>query len=1026
LRDDGKTEEDDVLSMDSDLTLQCRNKDNELDERLEEDGLDDISVVGDIKEMEGNFSAAARPDDVEAEPREWDRWSVLNFVSSRDKPALICHGDYDESKHSRLFNGFRRLLERRYRRNVLRSFLKYLRKKYAGKKRSRSINALNPPEWIRIRGKVKAKKNSGKMWELERDLEVGKDAVCRAADSTWWSWEAGSTLFFWRWPARCQKSARDGTKLFVDWSNMPNYMDRQRWPVDELQRQKMEKKIRKVRARGYIKPGFVKSLTGFFAVPKAGTDIRIVYDATQCGLNEALWAPNFFLPTVDSILRNAACGTWFGDIDLGEMFLNYALDLDLRAYAGVDLTELDRDKIGKDGGRVLECWNRTLMGFRPSPYVATQMFAWSEEIIVGDHLDISNPFFWDKVIENLPGTESYDPMMPVVYKWNSHNNDMACFFGTYIDDIRSGGPTEIACHAASRRIASRINYLGQQDAPRKRGHPATRPRTWAGANCMSQEANGLYVFSTHGKWNKVKIIVTKWLDRLGGDMNNLEHKDLEKDVGFLCHVSRTYPTMTPYLKGFYNTLNGWRVDRDSGGWKIGKTAWLELMSSDILFDEGSDLSESFENKKRVFMHKHHVDQPGVVKPAPRLKHDLKALKELFEADLPSMRLVRGKRIGASIIGFGDASGAGFGSSWQKGKSIAFRFGTWGDEMNYESSNLRELKNLVDTLEEMDKQENGLNGFEVFLFTDNSTAENAFFNGSSKSLKLFELVLRVKRLEMSAGAKIHLCHVAGTRMIAQGADGLSRGNLNVGVMAGKSMLSFVPLHQDALSRSPKLKGWIEDWMGGSKSNIEWLKPKDWFDRGHDLLPKSRENNVDGLALPSVKPGVFIWSPAPSACIAAVEELRKARHKRVLSHHLFIVPRLMQPEWRKQLSKAADLVINLPCGHAAWPEEMFEPLTIAFVFPFIKHRPWQLRGSKYILDLGGKLLRMWRNDLPGERLVLRELWFLSRKLSCMPQKLALKVLRGEEGSELQNCNTGKRRGCEVEKDKVRASVLKRAKR
>ena len=105
--------------MDSDLTLQCRN---EVDERFEEDSLDDISVVGDIKEMEGDFSAAARPDDVEAEPGEWDRWSVLNFVSSRDKPALICHGDYDESKHSRLFNGFRRLLERRYRRNVLRSF----------------------------------------------------------------------------------------------------------------------------------------------------------------------------------------------------------------------------------------------------------------------------------------------------------------------------------------------------------------------------------------------------------------------------------------------------------------------------------------------------------------------------------------------------------------------------------------------------------------------------------------------------------------------------------------------------------------------------------------------------------------------------------------------------------------------------------------------------------------------------------------------------------------------------------------
>ena len=58
---------------------------------------------------------------------------------------------------------------------------------------------------------------------------------------------------------------------------------------------------------------------------------------------------------------------------------------------------------------------------------------------------------------------------------------MACFFGTYIDDIRTGGPTEAACKATSRRVASRINYLGQQDAARKRGQPDQQPRAWAGA-----------------------------------------------------------------------------------------------------------------------------------------------------------------------------------------------------------------------------------------------------------------------------------------------------------------------------------------------------------------------------------------------------------------------------------------------------------------------------------------------------------------------------------------------------------------
>jgi hypothetical protein len=193
---------------------------------------------------------------------------------------------------------------------------------------------------------------SGKLWELRRDIDVGRDAIARAANSTWWSWDLGSTLYFWRWPRRCMKSVRDSTKLFVDWSKMPLYMKKQKWPNDPGQKEKLKAKIAKVRQRGYVQPGFVQSLTGFFAVPKAGTDIRVVYDATQCGLNDALWAPNFFLPTVDSILQNTSSATWFRDLDLGEMFLNYALDLDLRPYAGIDVTELDFDLLKEGVKRV--------------------------------------------------------------------------------------------------------------------------------------------------------------------------------------------------------------------------------------------------------------------------------------------------------------------------------------------------------------------------------------------------------------------------------------------------------------------------------------------------------------------------------------------------------------------------------------------------------------------------------------------------------------------------------------------------
>jgi hypothetical protein len=58
--------------------------------------------------------------------------------------------------------------------------------------------------------------------------------------------------------------------------------------------------------------------------------------------------PNFFLPMVDAILRNASSATCFGDLDLGEIFLNYALDLDLCPSAGIDITELEANSM-KEG-----------------------------------------------------------------------------------------------------------------------------------------------------------------------------------------------------------------------------------------------------------------------------------------------------------------------------------------------------------------------------------------------------------------------------------------------------------------------------------------------------------------------------------------------------------------------------------------------------------------------------------------------------------------------------------------------------
>lgn len=79
----------------------------------------------------------------------------------------------------------------------------------------------------------------------------------------------------------------------------------------------------KVRDRRYIAPGYVSSLTSFFSVPKGETDIRMVYDGTKSGLNEAQWVPCFGMSTIDTHLRAIEEGTYLADVDVGDCFLKF-------------------------------------------------------------------------------------------------------------------------------------------------------------------------------------------------------------------------------------------------------------------------------------------------------------------------------------------------------------------------------------------------------------------------------------------------------------------------------------------------------------------------------------------------------------------------------------------------------------------------------------------------------------------------------------------------------------------------------
>jgi len=203
--------------------------------------------------------------------------------------------------------------------------------------------------------------------------------------------------------------------------------------------------------------------------------------------------------------------------------------------------------------------------------------------------------------------------------------------------------------------------------------------------------------------------------------------------------------------------------------------------------------------------------PKMVEVVPRFHQCLKVLEKIFDSPEPPVVKVRSTKCLVVVYGFVDASGSGFGSTLLVKGNIQYRIGTWSSLEDENSSNWREFENLVCEIERA-----GMKGWledsTLLLATDNQTVEACLYKGNSSSEKLFDLVVRVKMVEMKYGVKIMVTHVSGERMKVQGTDGVSRGSLRNGVAVGKEMIEFCPWAKSVIDESPQLKNWIKSWAG----------------------------------------------------------------------------------------------------------------------------------------------------------------------------------------------------------------------
>ena len=189
------------------------------------------------------------------------------------------------------------------------------------------------------------------------------------------------------------------------------------------------------------------------------------------------------------------------------------------------------------------------------------------------------------------------------------------------------------------------------------------------------------------------------------DPNRLDRQRLEQVRGFLQYVTQTYSGMTPYIIGFHLTIDGWRENRTKDGWRkqIGPKQLLGAISGDwAAKEELMALEEALEQKGEGLVAKSVLgsqEPPKFVTAVPRFMSDLLALRALMGVPEPPLKQVRCSKTATAIYSFVDASGRGFGSTFQVGKQVFFQYGQWPERTSeMMSSNWRELAKLVESLE----------------------------------------------------------------------------------------------------------------------------------------------------------------------------------------------------------------------------------------------------------------------------------------------------------------------------------------
>jgi hypothetical protein len=396
------------------------------------------------------------------------------------------------------------------------------------------------------------------------------------------------------------------------------------------------------------------------------------------------------------------------------------------------------------------------------------------------------------------------------------------------------------------------------------------------------------------------------------------------------YVVWTYTWMNPYIKGLHLTINSWQPGRAEDGFKWSAK---EKQDRQLLEFPCRRANKDCEGQAAAAVPLEEDVAPETVTPVARYLRDLDCLQDLTSHAKPPKQLYRAAQQAAFFV-IEDASGKGKGSAVVEQYGVNYQLGAWNLQWRMKSWNCREAENLTGRLERL-LSTDFLKNHKVFLITDNSAFKGAYYKGLSHSRELLDIVFRIHKAERDGGFVLHVIHISGKRMKASGVNGLSRGDMTEGMMAGCDPLSFIPFDRGADERSGgQVSSWVRSW---------WQTKKGTNFGGFTLKTITKDTMFKLQDLQ----GARLWMMPPAAMEVVMELLSKDHLAHPQWPHVFVVPCLMTHFWRKDLMKSANLYFTMPAELPFWAPSQFEPLIVAVNLPLshvARHTgPWLVKGT-----------------------------------------------------------------------------------